>query len=189
MVKYCNAACKKHRTKHKKKCDRRVAELHDEKLFKEVEREECPICLQILPIGNEHMFKSCCGKVICNGCRFAMQMSEGKDLCSFCRTPPPDTDEEEIKQLKKQMDKGNGDAFCTLGGCYANGRLGLTQDWNKANELWLKAGELGCSSGYNNLGNSYRLGRGEERDMKKAVYYYDLQLWVEIYILGMLLVY
>ena len=30
MVKYCNAACKKkHRSKHKKACDRRIAELHD----------------------------------------------------------------------------------------------------------------------------------------------------------------
>ena len=30
LVAYCNAACKKkHRTKHKKKCERRVAELHD----------------------------------------------------------------------------------------------------------------------------------------------------------------
>ena len=28
MVKYCNAACKKkHRSKHKKKCERRMAEL------------------------------------------------------------------------------------------------------------------------------------------------------------------
>ena len=36
MVKYCNAACKKkHRSKHKKACERRVAELHDEALFKE----------------------------------------------------------------------------------------------------------------------------------------------------------
>jgi len=30
-VKYCNAACKKkHRKKHKKACERRVAELHEE---------------------------------------------------------------------------------------------------------------------------------------------------------------
>jgi len=36
MVKYCNAACKKkHRSKHKKACERKVAELHDEKLFKD----------------------------------------------------------------------------------------------------------------------------------------------------------
>ena len=45
-VKYCNAACKKkHRSKHKKACERRVAELHDEALFKDPPPpEECPIC-------------------------------------------------------------------------------------------------------------------------------------------------
>ena len=33
---YCNAACKKkHRSRHKKECEKRVAELHDEALFKE----------------------------------------------------------------------------------------------------------------------------------------------------------
>ena len=33
-VKYCNAACKKkHRTKHKKACERRMAELHEEALL------------------------------------------------------------------------------------------------------------------------------------------------------------
>ena len=40
MVKYCNAACKKkHRSKHKKKCERRAAEiqaeLHEIQLFAE----------------------------------------------------------------------------------------------------------------------------------------------------------
>ena len=40
-VKYCNAACKKkHRKKHKKACERRVAELYDEKLFKQPPPEE-----------------------------------------------------------------------------------------------------------------------------------------------------
>ena len=35
-VNYCNAACKKkHRNKHKKACERRVAELHDIELFKQ----------------------------------------------------------------------------------------------------------------------------------------------------------
>ena len=46
-VKYCNAACKKkHRTKHKKACERKVAELHEEQLFREPPpREECTICM------------------------------------------------------------------------------------------------------------------------------------------------
>ena len=64
-VQYCNAACKKrHRSKHKVACEKRVAELqqeelerekraaelHDEKLFKmPPPNEDCPICMLILP--------------------------------------------------------------------------------------------------------------------------------------------
>jgi len=185
-VKYCNAACKKkHRKKHKKACEKRVAELHEEALFKEVEPEECPICLQPFPIGNHHTFESCCGKLICDGCVHAMKASEGGgDLypCAFCRTPPASSNEEEIKRLNKLMDKGNGEAFTTLGGCYAegyagayaNGTMGMPQDRVKANELYLKGGELGSSSGYYNLGNAYDLGRGVERNTKKAKHYYEL---------------
>src|SRR6056300_1356105 len=64
MVKYCNAACKKkHRSKHKKACERRVAELHDEELFKEPPpREECPICFMTTMTAGQSTFKSCCGK-------------------------------------------------------------------------------------------------------------------------------
>ena len=72
------------------------------------------------------------------------------------------------------MDKGNGEAFTTLGGCYADGMHGMPQDKVKANELYLKGGELGSSSGYYNLGNAYDLGRGVERNTKKAKHYYEL---------------
>ncbi|MDB4430357.1 zinc finger MYND domain-containing protein, partial [bacterium] len=68
MVKYCNAACKKkHRSRHKKACERRVAELHDEELFKEhPPRDDCPICFLTLPVDTrESTFHSCCGKIIC----------------------------------------------------------------------------------------------------------------------------
>jgi len=176
-VKYCNAACKKkHRTKHKKACERRAAELHDKQLFKEPPpREECPICMLTLPINaNQSVFKSCCGKTICNGCRFAMFMSEEKDLCAFCRMPPPSSAEESIKRLKNLMDKGNGEAIYNLGGHYDEGTLGLPQDYQKANELYLTGGELGCADAYYNLGISYDNGNGVEVDKKKAKYYYEL---------------
>ena len=178
-VKYCNAACKKkHRSKHKKACERRVAELYDEKLFNEVEPEECPICLLPLPIGNHTTYESCCGKVICNGCVYAMKMSEGGgDLypCAFCRTPPASSKEEHIKRLKALMDRGNGMAFNQLAQYYYAGVTeGLPQDYKKANELFLKAGELGCSDGYFNLGIAYEKGRGVGRDEKKADCYFEL---------------
>ena len=117
---------------------------------------------------------ACCGKSICIGCIYAMEMSEGKDLCAFCRTPPARSREEQIKRLHKLMDKGNAIAFGSLGACYFNGTHGLPQDWTKANDLFLKAGELGCAESHYNLGNSYREGRGIEVDMKKAKYYYEL---------------
>ena len=123
MVKYCNRDCQiSHRPQHKKACKKRATELYDEKLFREVEPEECPICFQILPLdADEYSFKSCCGKMICNGCIYTMNNTEGADLCPFCRTPEANTDEENIKRLKKLMDKGNGDGFYALAGLYAQG--------------------------------------------------------------------
>jgi len=176
-VKYCNAACKKkHRTKHKKACERRVAELHEEQLFKDQSpREECPICMQPLPFDEDQVyFESCCGKVICLGCIYAMPMNKGVDLCPYCRTPEAKNDKEIIIRTQKLMDKGNAEAFDMLAGYYTEGDMGLPQNYRKANELYLKSGELGFAGGYFNLGNSYRDGKGVAADMKKAKHFYEL---------------
>ena len=71
------------------------------------------------------------------------------------------------------MEKGNAEAFNVLAGCYDDGDHGLPQDQQKANELYLKAGERGSAVAYYNLGDSYRRGTGVERDMKKAKYYWE----------------
>ena len=182
MVKYCNAACKKkHRSKHKKACERRVAELHDEELFKEHPlREDCPICFLPLPLhASQITFKSCCGKLLCNGCLYAMiEEAHGRGgemgLCAFCRAPPATSDAEKVKLIKKLVDANNAYAFYNLAGCYAQGIVGMPQDFAKANELLLKSGELGCAKGYYNLGNSYYDGRGVEVDKKKANHFWEL---------------
>ena len=181
MVKYCNAACKKkHRTKHMKACKKRVAELHDEALFKEhPPPEECPICFLPLPMfANETIFHSCCGKRICSGCTYAMDeeaRGRGKiGLCPFCRTPEP-TSQEEVKRIKKLMEADNAYAFYVLASYYDRGVKGMPQDYEKANELYLRAGELGCSNACYNLGISYSFhGNGVEVDKKKAKHYYEL---------------
>lgn len=175
MVEYCNRDCQiSHRKQHKKECKKRAAELYDEKLFQEVEPEECPICLLPMPIrGDDTTVESCCGKRICTGCSFAIYMSEGKNICAFCRTPSTTSSEEHIKRLNKLMKKGNGEAFAMIASYYTRG-VGMPQNIIKANELCLKAGELGCADGYYNLGVNYNNGVGVERDKKKSKHYYEL---------------
>ena len=95
-------------------------------------------------------------------------------MCAFCRTLRPSSEEEGIKRIMNLIEKGNADAFCTLAGCYADGIMGVPQSWAKANELLLKAGEVGCAEAYFKLGCSFHFGRGVEIDKKKAVHYYEL---------------
>jgi TPR repeat protein len=176
--KYCNAACKKkHRSKHKKKCERRVAELHNEALFKQPPPPaDCPICMLTLPsLDTGSKYKMCCGKMICSGCIHAVEMRDnGVGLCPFCRTPTPTSEEEMIEMYKKRVEVGDAEAIFGLGCCYSEGLYGMTRDRAKALELWQQAGELGCAEAYGNIGNVYHLGSDVERDEKKATHNYEL---------------
>ena len=79
-----------------------------------------------------------------------------------------------FNEQKNSMDANNAYAFHQLGGCYATGEMGMPRDITKANELWHRAGEIGCSYAYYNLGISYENGDGVEMDKKKAKHYYEL---------------
>ena len=188
---YCNASCKKkHRSKHKKDCEKRVAELHeeqlerkkraaelhDEKLFKQPPpNEDCPICMLLLPSLNTGIRnQSCCGKTICSGCVRAVAKRDGVGLCPFCRTPAPTTNEESIIQIKKRVEIGDAEAIYGLGCWYSSGDDGLPQNYAKALELWHRAAELGNAIAYFNIGCAYDLGNGVERDDKKADHYWEL---------------
>ena len=189
MVKYCNAACKKkHRKKHKKGCEehiRRVAELqeeeikraaklYDEKLFKPPPQpdNDCPICFLHLPIlSTGRRYKSCCGKMICSGCIYAMEKST--NLCPFCRTSTPTTFEESNKRLQKRVDVGDGQAMSILGDFFSEGTRGFPQDYTKALELWHQAIELGCADSIHKIGQLYYRGEGMEKDTKKAKHYWE----------------
>ena len=181
MVKYCNRDCQTtHRPLHKKECKKRAAELYDEKLFKgHPSEEDCPICTLPMLDLEETAYKSCCSKVICKGCNYAMvyeaHFSGGKiGICPFCREQTEQSDEGEIRLLEKHMKSDDAFAFSALAGYYKRGERGVPQDEQKASELYLKAGELGCAASYFNLSCHYRLGTGVERDTKKAMHFLEL---------------
>ena len=177
-AKYCNAACKKkHRKQHKKKCEMRVAELHDLALFKEPPPKfgDCPICfLQLPTMDNGKRYYECCGKKICSGCVHAPVYDNLGNIivekkCPFCRTPHPKS-KEAIKRLKKRMEVGDAYAFFIMGCHYSLGGYGLPHDSAKAVEFWHKAGKFG----YTNIGFAYYYGEGVERDEKMASHNFEL---------------
>jgi len=182
LVKYCNRECQiAHRPQHKKECKKRAAELHEELLFKQPPpREDCPICFQRLPtLMSGKSYYGCCGKVICSGCNYApVYDHEGnvitEETCSFCRTPPPISDEEWVERLNRRIDLNDANAIYSYGCFYAGGDFGLPQDDEKALELWRQAGELGHANSYYNIGNAYLNGRNVQMDMKKAKHYWEL---------------
>ena len=189
---YCNASCKKkHRSKHKEACEKRVAELHeeelererraaelhDEKLFKQPpHNEDCPICMLTLPsIDTGSKYRGCCGKIICSGCIYAVAKRDGGvSLCPFCRAPAPSSDEEILEEMKKRMKVGDAEAIYDLGCYYFDGEFGLPQDYAKALELWHRAAKLGHVGAYYNIGCAYHGGNGVERDEKKTRHYWEL---------------
>ena len=174
MVKYCGRNCQlAHRPAHKKACEIAARELFDLQLFSEPSRrEDCPICMIPLPCNYaESSYMSCCGKSICNGCRYCLT----RENCPFCNTPNPTNEEELIKRLSERMEKFNDrGAINLLGNYYRDGVYGLPVDKSKAIELLQSACELGSASGHYNLGCSYEMGVGIKIDKKKAVHHYQI---------------
>ena len=172
IVKYCSRDCQKaHRSQHKKECRKRAAELHAEALFKQPPQDQdCPICFLRLPtLDTGRRYNSCCGKVLHAGALL------GDDqLCPFCRTAAPTSDEEVIKRENKRIEVGDAQAIHNRGCDYAEGICGFPRDHAKALEFWYRAAELCYATAYNDIGHAYMHGRGVERDEKKAMHYFEL---------------
>jgi len=175
-VKYCNSSCQKsHRKQHKNECRKRAAELFDEALFnKPPPAEECPICLQMLPVLSETMYQSCCGKTLCMGCVVSYESTKGKEtLCPFCRKQCHISPEEKIRQCKERMEVGDAKAFAQLGSSYLVGDLGLPQNTEKGLELMLRGAELGSSNAHINIATFYTDGLYAQVDYKKALHHWQ----------------
>ena len=155
--------------------------ISDDELFKQPPpKEDCPICLLRLPLLlSGSVYKSCCGKTICNGCDYAPVYDNlGNEIiekkCPFCRTPTHESDEEYNERLQKRVEVGDAWATFILGNYYRNGEDGFPQDYDKAFELFVRAGDLGHSKAYCCVGYVYENGSGVDIDKKKATHYYNL---------------
>ena len=175
LVKYCSVKCQKeHRSKHKKECKKRAAELKDEILFKQPEGScfgDCPICCLPLPNeGKQCVFMTCCSKQICVGCCYAYKKRQLErrlePKCLFCRKAALPTYEEQIEQLMKRIEASDPVAMremgmdrCTKG------------DYNVAFEYFTKAAALGNVEAHYELSVMYLTGQGVEKDEKKELHH------------------
>ena len=143
----------------------------DDELFKEPPpREECPICMLTLPIHTtEQRYQPCCGKILCTGCIYAAFQADNRRLCPFCRIPEANSEGEALLRIKKRAEANDAVAIHQLGGFYCIGENSIPQDYNKAIELWLRAGELGCAAAYDCVADMY-----DDWREKEAKHYYEL---------------
>ena len=155
--------------------------ISDDELFKPPPpNEDCPICLLCLPtLASGSMYYACCGKIICSGCCHAPVYDNlGNEIiekkCPFCRTPNPTSDEECNERLQKRVEFGDAEAIRNLGCYYDEGKYGFPQNYTKALELFVRAGDLGCAKAYSDIGYAYDFGHGVEIDKKKANHSYKL---------------
>ena len=155
---------------------KRAKELRDPALFKQPPpREDCPICFLPLPLDDaEAKYQPCCGKNVCMGCIYGMHGGNNEDICPFCRAPEEFSDREHVERYWRREEAGDAEAINILGYFYRDGEYGLSQDYERAIGLWLRAGELGHATAYNNIGCAYNKGEGVEMDTKKAAHYFEL---------------
>jgi TPR repeat protein len=142
-------------------------------------REECSICMQVLP-SNENLqaYAACCGKTLCCGCNFQHQMKSKKraterQTCAFCREPMPRSDEEILVRLRKRADQMDRNALCNLAMKYGRGMNGVSVNRAKCIELLRQSAGLGYYPAQYNLGAFHKRGEmGLHQDDEEALKYF-----------------
>ncbi len=177
LVRYCSDECQiEHESQHKEACKKRAAELRDELLFKQPASShlgDCPICMIPLPlVDSATNLKTCCSKLICNGCRYANHKREIEarlaHTCLYCRKAVPSTEEECDKYRLKRIEV-NDPVAMTFHGIKQYGK----GDFISALEYWTKAAELGEAEAHLQLTLLYTVGLVVEQDMDKVMYHLE----------------
>ena len=188
---YCDKDCqKRHHREHRRECkliktilDNRngVLTLGTEKdigpLGKVPPREECPICMHVMPIHESlSTYAACCGKTLCCACdlQHEIKNGEGADTCPFCRTELPETDDEMLAQLRKRVELKDPEALRKMAMHCGIGRLGLPVDQAKCIELMRQAADLGDPIAQCQLGICHHDGKmGAEQNKEEALKYWE----------------
>ena len=186
---YCDKDCQnRHWKEHKKECKQIKKELDKRggklDVGSELDlgplpdlppRDECPICLQLLPLhDNLQTYSACCGKVICGGCDLQHNAkSGGSRTCAFCRVPIPTSDKAALAQLRKRAKINDPRAICNLAMNYGFGDLELPLDQAKCIALLRQSAGIGFPPARYRLGAFYHYGMmGLQRNEVEAVKYY-----------------
>jgi len=198
---YCDKKCQnKHRKEHKKEC-KVIKEILDKRggkldvgtelnvhvgppLGELFPQEECPICMQVLPIHAAlRTYSNCCGKLLCGGCGNHHNMKQDAErgqkpvllTCAFCRTTLPKTDEEIVVRLQKRAKKNDPNALLSMTiNVYGIGQLGLPVDQAKCIDLLRQSDDLGFPPAQAQLGDYYYDGEmGLEQNEEVALRYWE----------------
>ena len=197
---YCGKDCQnKHWKEHKKECKPIKKEL-DERGGKldvgnELDlgplpdlppREECPICMHVLPLHAKLTgYAGCCGKIVCCACEFQHQIrseqqatERGQNLvsvtCVFCREPIPESDEEILTRLRKRIKRKDANALRNVALHYGYGYRGLSVDQAKCLELLHQSADLGFPLAQSLLGDFHHQGMmGLEQNEDEGLKYWE----------------
>ena len=182
---YCDKDCQnKHWKEHKKECkpikkelDKRGGkldvgtEVDIGPLGKVPPRDECPICMQVLPIHAKlQTYYACCGKTLCAGCDFQHQLKNSEErTCAFCRTAVTESDEEILARQRKRIELKDPDALLSTALGHGLGMLGLPVDETKCVELLNESVALGFPGAHYQLGAFHATGAmGFQRNKEEA---------------------
>ena len=116
---------------------------------------------------------SCCGKIICNGCRYAdnaRQYREKRLSCPFCRHSLPETQEDTNvnKNLMKRAEANDPAALLQMGVWHSH-----REEYDKTFEYYTRGSELGDADAHYNLSLLYMNGQGVEKDETKEIYHME----------------
>jgi len=144
----------------------------------EEEEDVCPVCIEELQKDAIKFYRfTCCGKGIHKWCYEGILVSSLSDAqkgsCPLCRTEYANAgSKEDIKRLRRWVEKGKAWAQCLLGERYERG-VGVDQSYQRAVELYNLAVSQGYAYGHFKMGFMYTSGQGVDQSYEKAAEYYE----------------